>query len=172
VLLLNKYLLSSYGFRYPIFLTMCHMAACAALSYVAVLGMKIVPVQMIRSRVQFMKICALSLVFCGSVVGGNISLRYLPISFNQAVGATAPLFTALFAYIATSKREPWLAYAALIPVVTGLIIASGVRIRIYTYICVCMYVCMYVCLFFCLFVCLFVCMHRCACFTFMYLLLT
>ncbi|KAL8093563.1 putative sugar phosphate/phosphate translocator At3g11320 [Apium graveolens] len=125
VLLLNKYLLSNYGFKYPIFLTMCHMTACSLLSYIAIAWLKMVPMQTIRSRTQFVKITALSFVFCGSVVSGNISLRYLPVSFNQAIGATTPFFTAVFAYMITLKREAWLVYGALIPVVTGVIIASG-----------------------------------------------
>lgn len=125
VLLLNKYLLSNYGFKYPIFLTMCHMTACSLLSYIAIAWLKMVPMQTIRSRTQFVKITALSFVFCGSVVSGNISLRYLPVSFNQAIGATTPFFTAVFAYLITLKREAWLVYGALIPVVTGVIIASG-----------------------------------------------
>ncbi|KAH9766742.1 putative sugar phosphate/phosphate translocator [Citrus sinensis] len=125
VLLLNKYLLSNYGFRYPIFLTMCHMTACSLLSYIAIAWMKMVPMQTIRSRLQFLKISALSFVFCISVVFGNVSLRFLPVSFNQAVGATTPFFTAVFAYLMTLKREAWLTYVTLIPVVTGVIIASG-----------------------------------------------
>ncbi|CAA0809468.1 Probable sugar phosphate/phosphate translocator [Striga hermonthica] len=125
VLLLNKYLLSNYGFKYPIFLTMCHMTACSLLSYVAIAWMKMVPMQTIRSRVQFMKISALSLIFCTSVVSGNVSLKYLPVSFNQAIGATTPFFTAVFAYMMTLKREAWLTYLSLVPVVTGVIIASG-----------------------------------------------
>lgn len=125
VLLLNKYLLSNYGFKYPIFLTMCHMTACSLFSYVAIAWMKIVPMQTIRSRIQFFKISALSLIFCVSVVFGNISLRYLPVSFNQAIGATTPFFTAIFAYIMTFKREAWLTYLTLVPVVTGVVIASG-----------------------------------------------
>ncbi|KAA3478277.1 putative sugar phosphate/phosphate translocator [Gossypium australe] len=125
VLLLNKYLLSNYGFKYPIFLTMCHMTACSLLSYMAIAWLKMVPMQTIRSRVQFFKITTLSLVFCVSVVFGNISLRYLPVSFNQAVGATTPFFTAVFAYLMTLKREGWLTYITLVPVVTGVIIASG-----------------------------------------------
>jgi len=132
VLLLNKYLLSNYGFKYPIFLTMCHMTACALLSYIAIAWMKLVPLQTIRSRVQFFKISALSLVFCVSVVFGNISLRYLPVSFNQAVGATTPFFTAVFAYLMTFKREAWLTYLTLVPVVTGVIIASGVCLITHT----------------------------------------
>jgi drug/metabolite transporter (DMT)-like permease len=126
VLLLNKYLLSNYGFKYPIFLTMCHMSACALLSYAAIAWLRIVPMQLVRSRVQLAKISALSLVFCGSVVSGNVSLRYLPVSFNQAVGATTPFFTAVFAYIMTVKRESWITYLTLVPVVTGVVIASGV----------------------------------------------
>ncbi len=125
VLLLNKYLLSNYGFRYPIFLTMSHMTACALLSYVAIAWLKIVPMQAIRSQTQFMKIAALTVIFCTSVVSGNIPLRFLPVSFNQAVGATAPFFTAVFAYFLTLRREAWLVYGALILVVTSVMIASG-----------------------------------------------
>ncbi|CAM8969614.1 unnamed protein product [Rhodiola kirilowii] len=125
VLLLNKYLLSNYGFKYPIFLTMCHMTACALFSYVAIAWLNIVQMQTVKSRVQFLKISALSLIFCTSVVSGNISLRYLPVSFNQAVGATTPFFTAVFAYFMTLKKEAWLTYVTLIPVVAGVVIASG-----------------------------------------------
>ncbi|KAJ9545261.1 hypothetical protein OSB04_024968 [Centaurea solstitialis] len=125
VLLLNKYLLSNYGFKYPIFLTMCHMTACSLLSYIAIVWMKMVPLQTVRSRAQFLKISVLSLVFCASVVSGNVSLRYLPVSFTQAVGATTPFFTAVFAYVMTVKREAWLTYLTLLPVVTGVVIASG-----------------------------------------------
>src|SRR5688572_3840312 len=110
VLLLNKYLLSNYGFKYPIFLTMCHMTACSLLSYIAVVWMKMVPMQTLRSRVQFLKISALSLIFCASVVSGNISLRYLPVSFNQAIGATTPFFTAVFAYLTTFPTQAWPTY--------------------------------------------------------------
>ncbi|XP_021891715.1 probable sugar phosphate/phosphate translocator At5g05820 [Carica papaya] len=125
VLLLNKYLLSNYGFRYPIFLTLCHMLACSTLSYLAISWLTVTPMQAIRSRVQFFKISSLGLIFCLSVVGGNISLKYLPVSFNQAVGATTPFFTAVFAYLMTRTREAFLTYAALLPVVAGVIIASG-----------------------------------------------
>lgn len=129
VILLNKYLLSNYGFKYPIFLTLCHMLACSLLSYIAIYFLKVAPMQTIRSRMQFLKISALGIIFCLSVVGGNVSLRYLPVSFNQAVGATTPFFTAVFAYLITFKREGCLTYITLIPVVTGVIIASGVRLH-------------------------------------------
>jgi len=84
-----------YTCRYPVFLTLCHMLACTVLSYVVSL-MGLVPKQSVKSRRQLVKISVLALVFCFTVVGGNISLRFLPVSFNQAVGATTPFFTALF----------------------------------------------------------------------------
>ncbi|XP_047164084.1 probable sugar phosphate/phosphate translocator At3g11320 [Vigna umbellata] len=124
VLLLNKYLLTNYGFRFPVFLTTCHMLLCSLLSYVISVT-DMVPLQSLRSQAQFWKIVALSVVFSFSVVCGNVSLRFIPVSFNQAIGATTPFFTAVFAYAVTSKREAWVTYATLLPVATGVIIASG-----------------------------------------------
>ena len=135
VLLLNKYLLSNYGFRYSIFVTMWPMTVCSLLRYIAIAWFQMVPMQTIRSRKQFFKISALSLVFCRSVVRGNISRRFLSGSFNQAIGATTPFFTAVFAYLMTFKREAWLTYVTLIPVVTGVVIASGVRFLLF-FLCV------------------------------------
>ncbi|OMO86036.1 hypothetical protein COLO4_21333 [Corchorus olitorius] len=112
---------------------MCHMSACAFFSYISIVFMKLVPLQPIKSRPQLLKIATLSVVFCASVVGGNISLRYLPVSFNQAVGATTPFFTAMFAYLMTFKREAWVTYGALVPVVTGVVIASGAASTIMGY---------------------------------------
>ncbi|CAI0475505.1 unnamed protein product [Linum tenue] len=125
VIILNKYLLSNYGFRYPIFLTLCHMLACSLLSYASITWLKIVPLQTIRSGQQLLKISALGLIFCSSIVAGNVSLKYLPVSFNQAIGATTPFFTAVFAYLMTLKKEGFLTYAALVPVVSGVVVASG-----------------------------------------------
>nr|GLL48563.1 probable sugar phosphate/phosphate translocator At1g12500 [Ipomoea trifida]GMD94288.1 probable sugar phosphate/phosphate translocator At1g12500 [Ipomoea batatas]GMD97211.1 probable sugar phosphate/phosphate translocator At1g12500 [Ipomoea batatas]GMD98203.1 probable sugar phosphate/phosphate translocator At1g12500 [Ipomoea batatas]GMD99926.1 probable sugar phosphate/phosphate translocator At1g12500 [Ipomoea batatas] len=125
VLLLNKYLLSFYGYRYPIFLTMLHMLSCAAYSIVAIKWLEVVPFQHILSRKQFFKILALSAIFCFSVVCGNTSLRYLPVSFNQAIGATTPFFTAIFAFVITCKKESGEVYLALVPVVLGIVLASN-----------------------------------------------
>jgi drug/metabolite transporter (DMT)-like permease len=87
--------------------------------------LEIVPLQHILSRKQFMKIFALSAIFCFSVVCGNTSLRYLPVSFNQAIGATTPFFTAIFAFLITCKKESAEVYCALLPVVFGIVLASN-----------------------------------------------
>ncbi|KAB2088753.1 hypothetical protein ES319_A03G019700v1 [Gossypium barbadense] len=125
VLLLNKYLLSFYSYRYPIFLTMLHMLSCASYSYIAINFLEIVPKQHILSKKQFLKIIALCAIFCFSVVCGNTSLSYIPVSFNQAIGATTPFFTAIFAFIITCKMESVKVYFALLPVVFGIVLATN-----------------------------------------------
>ncbi|KAG6498292.1 probable sugar phosphate/phosphate translocator At3g11320 [Zingiber officinale] len=125
VLLLNKYLLTVYGFRFPIFLTALHMAACSAYGLAAVRGLRLVAYQPLASRAHLLKVAALASIFSLSVVSGNASLRFLPVSFNQAVGATTPFFTALFALALTRLREPAAVYAALLPVVLGIVLAAN-----------------------------------------------
>lgn len=84
LLLMNKYLLSNYGFRQPVFLTLCHMLACVVLS-TAFSATSLVPKKSIGSSKQLMKISVLAIVFAMSVVLGNISLRFIPVSFSQVL---------------------------------------------------------------------------------------
>jgi len=105
------------------------MTACTALCAVAVRGLRLVPPEPLRSARHVRRVACLSAVFCASVVAGNVSLRFIPVSFNQAVSATDPAFTALFAALLLSKREARATYAALVPIVAGTALASGVRAR-------------------------------------------
>ena len=107
------------------FLTACHMAASSALSVLTVTGLKVVPKQPIYSKRQAYTIVVLAGIFCGSILAGNASLRYLPISFNQMVGATTPFFTALLAFLITGTVETAKVYLALVPVVVGVMISTG-----------------------------------------------
>ncbi|GFS33293.1 nucleotide-sugar transporter family protein [Actinidia rufa] len=101
------------------------MLSCAGYSLAAIRWLAVVPPQNILSRRQFFKILALSAIFCFSVVCGNTSLRYLPVSFNQAIGATTPFFTAIFAFLITFKKETAEVYLSLLPVVFGIVVASN-----------------------------------------------
>lgn len=109
--------------RYPAFLTFCHMLACSLLSY-GLAASQTVALQPVKSRQQFYKIAALALIFCVTIVLGNVSLRFIPVSFNQALGATTPAFTALLAAL-MGHRESKAVYLSLIPVIIGIVIASG-----------------------------------------------
>lgn len=124
VLLLNKFLLSNTGFRQPVFLTLCHMIACALMG--ATLSMVgFTPMKRLQSKAQLAKVFMLSIIFCATIVLGNMSLKYIPISFNQAIGATTPFFTAIFAFALQGIKEGGVTYATLIPIAAGVCIASG-----------------------------------------------
>jgi drug/metabolite transporter (DMT)-like permease len=49
-------------------------------------------------------VCVLSGIFCLTIVLGNLSLKHIPVSFNQAVGATTPFFTAILALLMQGMR--------------------------------------------------------------------
>lgn len=87
--------------------------------------LKVVPAQPIHSNSQYSKIFLLAAIFGGSIYLGNASLRFLPISFNQMVGATTPFFTALLAFIMLGTVERYEVYIALIPIVAGVMVSSG-----------------------------------------------
>lgn len=74
------------------------MVACAVLSCIFA-GANITPVQNIKSRHQLSKVGQLACVFCFSIVFGIVSLKYIPVSFDQALASTTPFFTALFAFV-------------------------------------------------------------------------
>jgi len=65
----------------------------------------------------------LSLVFVVSVAAGNAALGYIHVSFAQAIGATAPLWTVLLSVLLTRRSYPRLVYAALGLISTGMLLA-------------------------------------------------
>ena len=104
VVILNKFLLSSFNFKKPFVLTLCHMLLSSCLSYF-VSTTNVHKVQYVKTRLQFIKICVLALVFVTSVGLGNVSLRYIPVSFNQAIGACTPFFTAILVILIQGKER-------------------------------------------------------------------
>lgn len=97
VLLLNKLLLSFWSFKQPVLLTFLHMVSGMALTW-GLWGAKLLTVQRIQSREQLTKIFALSFVFAMAVLTANVSLKFLAVSMNQAIGAATPVFAAMFSF--------------------------------------------------------------------------
>jgi hypothetical protein len=64
------------------------MLACAIWGYL-VSFLNITPRQYIQSRRQLLKVTVLALVFSVTIVLGNVSLRFIPVSFNQVWPPTA-----------------------------------------------------------------------------------
>mmetsp|Transcript_11879 Transcript_11879/g.43452 ORF Transcript_11879/g.43452 Transcript_11879/m.43452 type:complete len:312 (-) Transcript_11879:4065-5000(-) len=121
-LVLNKFLLPT--FRFPIFLTMLHMASCFMFSLVLVPGCGLVPFRKLPVKLVAFKISGLALTFTSSVVLGNASLQFLALSYNQMIGATTPVFTAFFALLIQQKIESLFTYLTLIPIVCGIMLST------------------------------------------------
>ena len=120
----NKALIGGLGFRFPAALTLLHMAAGGALSAAAVRWGGVAPPQRLQSPAHLRKVAVLAVLFCASVLAGNASLQYIPLSFTQMVGATTPLFTAVVDYcwggVPQTRRE----LLALAPVVVGALMTA------------------------------------------------
>lgn len=98
VLLLNKLLLSYWSFKQPVLLTFLHMISGAALTW-GLASVNLLSIQRVQSRAQLLKLVGLSTVFALAVLSANMSLKFLAVSMNQAIGAATPVFAALFAFI-------------------------------------------------------------------------
>ena len=121
VILLNKYLLSVWGFKFPIshhsHMRMSPPRLCGSHRWHR-------PATKPQSRRHAIKVAVLAVVFVASVVGGNISLRFIPVSVNQAIGATTPFFTALLSLFIMRQKETSEVYVTLLPIVLGIVLAS------------------------------------------------
>ncbi|KAG2452203.1 hypothetical protein HYH02_003234 [Chlamydomonas schloesseri] len=135
LLIANKWLISETGFRDTTLLTLLHMVTCMLASG-ALMGAGLVPAKSMSMPLLF-KVAILSLSFTVSVAACMASLAYIPASFAQALGASTPVITAVLALLIQGRLEVgrWgggavgeadrVTYAALLPVVGGIALASG-----------------------------------------------
>jgi hypothetical protein len=86
VVLLNKFLLSFYGFAHPALLTLLHMCACSVLCTGVVLSGTI-PRQPLRTTAQLSKVALLSAIFTATIILGNISLQHIPVACHMPAQA-------------------------------------------------------------------------------------
>ncbi|KAG2500678.1 hypothetical protein HYH03_001444 [Edaphochlamys debaryana] len=119
----NKWLISTTGFKSTNLLTLFHMITSTLASGALVAG-GVVPWKPLTLPLMG-KVAVLSGSFTLSVATCMASLAYLPASFVQALGSTTPAFTAILAFLFQGRREARVTYAACLPVVAGIALASG-----------------------------------------------
>jgi len=66
----------------------------------------------------------LAVVFCVNIILGNVSLRFIPVSFMQTVKSLVPAFTVTLQVIFLGQSSSRATYLSLIPVVGGVALAS------------------------------------------------
>jgi drug/metabolite transporter (DMT)-like permease len=121
----NKWLYQHLHFNYPFALTVVHMLVCWVGSYILLnLNLPGLSLPSYDMSFIFQRFAPLSLLFCVNIVLGNISLQYIPISFNQTIKAAVPAFTVIVQIIAQGKRHPRDRYLSLFPIVGGVMLAT------------------------------------------------
>ena len=125
VIFTNRHLLTS-GLTAPISLTLIHMTGSSIFANGAVYigGFDR---QYLQSRKQTIKVITLSATFGVSVVCGTAGLKFIPVSFNELIAATTPLFTAVFTFLAMGESQGIPKTISLIVIAAGCMIASKGR---------------------------------------------
>ena len=118
---LNKWIYHRYAFRYSAMLTALHMLVCCGLSAITLLLRQEAPRRPLSLRAR-RAVTKLSLVFVISVCCGNAALQFIHVSFSQAIGATAPLWTVVLSIIITRRSYPPLVWASLTLICLGMVL--------------------------------------------------
>jgi len=126
---LNKYLFQMIEFTFPLTLTAIHMFVSTLGSLLVVKVFKLVPFQAIPRDKLMTSILPLGAVFCVNIILGNISLRWIPVSFMQTVKSLVPAFTVLLQTVLLKQYSSQLTYLSLVPVVGGVALASFTEVN-------------------------------------------
>jgi len=116
----NKAIFSIIGFKYPVFLTMCHMIASHSMSalYLALYDSdsKAPKPETIR------RVWMLSVTFCLSITLNNIGLKYVFVSFYEILSACTAPITMLIAVLMQGKRFHPATYCSMLPLCGGVML--------------------------------------------------
>ena len=122
VLFTNRHLLTS-GLTSPISLTLLHMVGSSLFANGAV-TLAGYEKQVLQSRSQTIRVLLLSATFGTSVVCGTAGLKFIPVSFNEMISSTTPLFAALFTFISMGQGQGYLKTFSLVLIAIGCTMAS------------------------------------------------
>ena len=92
VIVFNKYILTTYGFPYPIALTMMHMGFCSAVAFVLVRVVRVVPPSEGMTRETYGKrVAPIAGLFAVSLWASNTAYVYLSVAYIQMLKALSPV---------------------------------------------------------------------------------
>mmetsp|Transcript_13331 Transcript_13331/g.31553 ORF Transcript_13331/g.31553 Transcript_13331/m.31553 type:complete len:339 (+) Transcript_13331:190-1206(+) len=122
VVFTNRHLLTS-GLTAPVSLTLLHMLGSSLFSNSMVMFCGY-DRQVLQSSRQTVKTVLLSATFGLSVVCGTAALKFIPVSFNEMIASTTPLFAAVFTFITMRETQGVPRTLALFAIAAGCIVAS------------------------------------------------
>uniref|UniRef100_A0A7I4CRV7 Sugar phosphate transporter domain-containing protein n=1 Tax=Physcomitrium patens TaxID=3218 RepID=A0A7I4CRV7_PHYPA len=105
VIIMNKWIFQKLNFKFPLTVSTVHFICSTVGAYIAIKVLKVKPLIEVNPQDRLRRILPMSIVFCVNIVLGNVSLRYIPISFMQTIKSFTPATTAaFFGCIVTSTK--------------------------------------------------------------------
>ncbi|KAL2520022.1 UDP-galactose transporter 1 [Forsythia ovata] len=103
----------------------CIHFICSAIgAYVVIKVLKLKPLIAVDPEDRWRRIFPMSFVFCINIVLGNVSLRYIPVSFMQTIKSFTPATTVFLQWLVWRKYFDWQIWASLVPIVGGILLTS------------------------------------------------
>ncbi|KAK1287130.1 GDP-mannose transporter GONST5 [Acorus calamus] len=124
VIIMNKWIFQKLDFKFPLTVSCIHFICSAIGAYIAIRILKIKPLIEVDPEDRWRRIFPMSFVFCINIVLGNVSLRYIPVSFMQTIKSFTPATTVILQWLVWRKHFDWRIWASLVPIVGGILLTS------------------------------------------------
>lgn len=124
VIIMNKWIFQKLDFKFPLSVSCIHFICSAIGAYLVIKVLKLKPLIVVEPEDRWRRIFPMSFVFCINIVLGNVSLRYIPVSFMQTIKSFTPATTVLLQWVVWRKYFDWRIWASLVPIVGGILLTS------------------------------------------------
>ncbi|AES71292.1 putative sugar phosphate transporter domain-containing protein [Medicago truncatula] len=124
VIIVNKWIFQKLDFKFPLSVSCVHFICSAIGAYIVIKVLKLKPLITVDPEDRWKRIFPMSFVFCINIVLGNVSLRYIPVSFMQTIKSFTPATTVVLQWLVWRKYFDWRIWASLIPIVGGILLTS------------------------------------------------
>ncbi|XP_062184513.1 UDP-galactose transporter 1-like [Phragmites australis] len=124
VIIMNKWIFQKLDFKFPLTVSCVHFICSSIGASIAIHVLKVKPLIEVEPEDRWKRIFPMSFVFCINIVLGNVSLRYIPVSFMQTIKSFTPATTVILQWLVWSKHFEWHIWASLVPIVGGILLTS------------------------------------------------
>eukprot|EP00268_Persea_americana_P042310 TRINITY_DN42359_c2_g1_i1.p1 TRINITY_DN42359_c2_g1~~TRINITY_DN42359_c2_g1_i1.p1 ORF type:complete len:337 (+),score=22.16 TRINITY_DN42359_c2_g1_i1:281-1291(+) len=124
VIIMNKWIFQKLDFKFPLSVSCIHFICSAFGAYMVIKVLKIKPLIEVDPEDRWRRIFPMSFVFCINIVLGNVSLRYIPVSFMQTIKSFTPATTVILQWLVWKKHFDARIWTALVPIVGGILLTS------------------------------------------------
>jgi len=124
VIIMNKWIFQKLDFKFPLTVSCVHFICSSIGAYIAIKVLKMKPLIEVEPEDRWRRIFPMSFVFCINIVLGNVSLRYIPVSFMQTIKSFTPATTVILQWMVWRKYFEWRIWASLVPIVGGILLTS------------------------------------------------